>query len=263
MDGKPLYEYARESKPLPRPIPTRICQVSVELVDFTPASVTPGDGGHEYRWPKEHLSADEKGVFDRLTEMVHAAQQAAGEGEGESAAADPPQPDLKAEEVSETSPNGVRPATFKLRMTVSSGTYVRSIVNEIGLALGCGAHVVKLTRTRQGEFTLDEPAEKTMVKIKEVGAAKESEVELASAIPWAVWEKAIEERKRTVEAEAQEKEQLVAQAASAEEIDSQFGQEATLARRRATPYKEWELAVLEKFRSVPVPQPGGHSRGPY
>lgn len=260
MDGKPLYEYARESIPLPRPIPTRTCQVSVQLVDFTPATVTPGDGGHEYRWPKEHLSAEEKGIFDRLTEMVHKAQQSAGDSE---AVADPPQPDLKAEEVPETSPSGIRPATFKLRMTVSSGTYVRSIVNEIGLALGSGAHVVKLTRTRQGEFTLDEPAEKTMVTIKEVGAAKESEVELASAIPWSVWEKAIAERKETLASESQEKEDLIQQETSQEEIDSQFSEEAILAKRRSGPYKEWEEAVLEKFRSVPVPQTGGHNRRPY
>lgn len=43
-------------------------------------------------------------------------------------------------------------------MTVSSGTYVRSIVHDIAIALGSSAFVVKLTRTRQGEFTLnDEP----------------------------------------------------------------------------------------------------------
>jgi tRNA pseudouridine55 synthase len=242
MDGKPLYEYARESKPLPRAIPTRTCQVSVELVDFTPASKTPGDGGHEFRWPKKHLSAEEKGVFDRLTEMVNKAQQASGEAIDEI-----PKPDLKAEEAPETSPNGVRPASFKLKMTVSSGTYVRSIVNEIGLALGCGAHVVVLTRTRQGEFTLEEPTEKRTVMIKEVGA----------------WERAIEERKKAVEDEAREKEELVAQGTSEEEMESQFGEEAVLTRRRNQPLKEWEQAVLDKFRSVPVPQAGGHKRGPY
>jgi tRNA pseudouridine55 synthase len=262
MDGKPLYEYARESKPLPRAIPTRTCQVAVELVDFTPASKTPGDGGHEYRWPKEHLSAEEKGVFDRLTEMVHKAQQSSAEGGAEADVADPPQPDLKAEEVSETSPSGIRPACFKLRMTVSSGTYVRSIVNEIGLALGCGAHVVVLTRTRQGEFTLDEPKEKKMVKIKEVGASQESEVELTGSIPWPVWERAIAERERLLAEEEKEKQDLIEQE-NMEELESRFSEEATLARRRNGPIKEWEQAVLDKFRSVPVPQAGGHSKKPY
>ena len=54
MDGKPLYEYARESKPLPRAIPIRKCTVSIDLVNFTPASVASGDGGHAYRWPEQH-----------------------------------------------------------------------------------------------------------------------------------------------------------------------------------------------------------------
>jgi tRNA pseudouridine55 synthase len=40
-------------------------------------------------------------------------------------------------------------------MTVSSGTYVRTIVHDIGAALGSAAHVVRLQRTRQGEFALD------------------------------------------------------------------------------------------------------------
>jgi tRNA pseudouridine55 synthase len=260
MDGKPLYEYARESKPLPRAIPTRTCQVAVELVDFTPASKTPGDGGHEYRWPKEHLSAEEKGVFDRLTEMVNKAQQSSGEADATEAI--PAQPDLKAEEVSETSPSGIRPACFKLKMTVSSGTYVRSIVNEIGLALGCGAHVVVLTRTRQGEFTLQEPVEKKMVKIKEVGAAKESEVELTGSIPWPVWERAIAERERVLAEEEKEKQDLIEQE-NMEELEARFSEEAVLERRRNGPLKEWEEAVLEKFRSVPVPQAGGHKQRPY
>lgn len=42
-------------------------------------------------------------------------------------------------------------------MTVSSGTYVRTIIHDIGVALGSSAHVVKLTRTRQGEFALNSP----------------------------------------------------------------------------------------------------------
>lgn len=42
-------------------------------------------------------------------------------------------------------------------MTVSSGTYVRSIIHDIAAALGSVAHVVLLSRTRQGEFTLEPP----------------------------------------------------------------------------------------------------------
>jgi tRNA pseudouridine55 synthase len=41
-------------------------------------------------------------------------------------------------------------------MTVSAGGYVRSIAHEMGQALGCGAHLSSLRRTRAGVFTLDE-----------------------------------------------------------------------------------------------------------
>jgi tRNA pseudouridine55 synthase len=36
----------------------------------------------------------------------------------------------------------------------SSGTYVRSLANDIGKTLGCGAHLVGLRRTKSGRFTL-------------------------------------------------------------------------------------------------------------
>ena len=36
----------------------------------------------------------------------------------------------------------------------SSGTYVRSLANDLGTKLGCGAHLVGLRRTKSGRFTL-------------------------------------------------------------------------------------------------------------
>jgi len=36
----------------------------------------------------------------------------------------------------------------------SSGTYIRSLANDLGRVLGCGAHLVGLRRTRSGRFTL-------------------------------------------------------------------------------------------------------------
>ncbi|GAB4531155.1 MAG: tRNA pseudouridine(55) synthase TruB [Anaerolineales bacterium] len=36
----------------------------------------------------------------------------------------------------------------------SSGTYVRSLAHDLGKALGCGAHLVGLRRTKSGHFTL-------------------------------------------------------------------------------------------------------------
>lgn len=40
----------------------------------------------------------------------------------------------------------------RLRAHCSGGTYMRSIAHDLGQALGCGAHLLELRRTRSGEF---------------------------------------------------------------------------------------------------------------
>ena len=47
--------------------------------------------------------------------------------------------------------------TAQLEMQVTAGFYVRSLAHDLGEALGCGAHLSALRRTRSGEFSL-EPA---------------------------------------------------------------------------------------------------------
>lgn len=46
--------------------------------------------------------------------------------------------------------------TFSIGVTCSSGTYVRSLAADLGVALGGGAHLRSLRRTAVGPFTLDE-----------------------------------------------------------------------------------------------------------
>jgi tRNA pseudouridine55 synthase len=41
---------------------------------------------------------------------------------------------------------------------VSAGTYIRSLAHDLGQALGCGAHLSELRRTRSGEFDLSHAA---------------------------------------------------------------------------------------------------------
>lgn len=42
------------------------------------------------------------------------------------------------------------------RVVCSTGTYIRSLANDFGKSLGCGAYLSSLCRTRIGEFTVDE-----------------------------------------------------------------------------------------------------------
>lgn len=44
------------------------------------------------------------------------------------------------------------PPAFDVRIRCSSGTYVRSLVDDVGEALGCGAHVRRLRRVRVGHL---------------------------------------------------------------------------------------------------------------
>jgi tRNA pseudouridine55 synthase len=50
---------------------------------------------------------------------------------------------------------GVAGTRASLRIRCSTGTYVRSIAHQLGLSLGCGAHIEALVRTRSGPFRID------------------------------------------------------------------------------------------------------------
>ncbi len=45
--------------------------------------------------------------------------------------------------------------TFSMRVTCSKGTYIRTLAEDIGEALGCGAHLTGLRRTAVGDLSLD------------------------------------------------------------------------------------------------------------
>lgn len=49
-----------------------------------------------------------------------------------------------------------RGCELDIAVTCSSGTYIRALARDLGQALGCGAHLTALRRTRVGPFTLDD-----------------------------------------------------------------------------------------------------------
>ena len=58
---------------------------------------------------------------------------------------------------------------LQIRVRCSKGTYIRSLANEIGLALNSGAHLTALRRTRSGGFTVENAhkLENFMEKLRE------------------------------------------------------------------------------------------------
>lgn len=180
MDGKRLFDYARQGLELPRPIEAREIEiVHMECYDWLKG------GEHPFVAPQKEVTAEEKALLGRVKEIVDkstggssttatgprpgavgapsasatAAPQEASVEASTSTSAAAPAPHATSEVSSSTSapadPESNLPAAaFKLRMTVSSGTYVRTIVHDVGQACNSAAHVVELRRVRQGEWGL-------------------------------------------------------------------------------------------------------------
>jgi tRNA pseudouridine55 synthase len=55
---------------------------------------------------------------------------------------------------------------ISFRVSCSTGTYIRSLANDFGAALGCGGYLSKLCRTRIGEFELKDAY--TMQQLEEM-----------------------------------------------------------------------------------------------
>ncbi len=50
---------------------------------------------------------------------------------------------------------GVEANKAEFELVCTAGTYARSLAHDIGREYGCGAHLVRLRRTRSGEFPID------------------------------------------------------------------------------------------------------------
>ncbi|KAJ3989411.1 pseudouridylate synthase 4 [Lentinula detonsa] len=149
MDGKPLYEYARNGIPLPRPIESRTVTVhSLELVEWKGSN-------HSFSWPDKTLNQDQKKAMEAAIRGVDETMTIEDDPE-------------------RTAQDAEKPTAFVIKMRVSGGTYVRSLVHDLAHALDSAGHVVTLTRSRQGRFVLD---------LTEDGDQ--------TCVPWSVFEKAL------------------------------------------------------------------------
>ncbi len=64
---------------------------------------------------------------------------------------------------------GARARDVEFRVVCQRGTYIRKLVHDMGQALGCGAHMTSLRRTRAGPFGLDECT--TLAQVESAAAA--------------------------------------------------------------------------------------------
>ena len=178
MDGMALHSYARKGIPLPRPIEKRQVTVhSLELVEWKGAD-------HPFRWPEKAFSDEQKRALAQSLAGVDPAAAA-------TATAVPDDADAEGSTASDGSGSEV-PSAFVLRMRVSGGTYVRSIVHDLAHALGSAGHVVTLTRSRQKDYVLEstEEGDRRCVPWEVFEAALEDAGE-KDADGWTEWEREV------------------------------------------------------------------------
>lgn len=199
MEGKRLYEYAREGKEVPKEIEKRPVEVKeLAIVEWLEG------GSHEYKWPKEEAEEEAKDLAEKVhrvaavseNETVYPAvnrgkRKRSIDGDDDDGPVSSKKPNVEEEEKPETlmsgglqsperqpseqpeptlpstgtdqdqaapiqqpSTSAQGPPAIKLRMTVTSGFYVRSLSHDLGEAVGSLACMSELVRTRQGGFTL-------------------------------------------------------------------------------------------------------------
>ncbi len=78
-------------------------------------------------------------------------------------------------EIKEFEITGIEKPVISFRVVCSKGTYIRSLANDIGNALGVGAHLSELCRTGIGEYKLKdaETVDTIRARVQEAKAAKE------------------------------------------------------------------------------------------
>ena len=63
---------------------------------------------------------------------------------------------IKSFEITMIDPIAIALPVVYFKVVCTTGTYIRSLANDFGVALGCGAYLSSLCRTRIGEFTLEQ-----------------------------------------------------------------------------------------------------------
>lgn len=186
VQGKRLYEYAREGKDVPKEIEERPVEVKeLEVLEWMEG------GSHKYKFPKEEAENEAKDLAENVLHLgdVVATSENASEDQSLNVTASTgtkrkralddgdgvvPSKESKPRHDGEPqclmsgglqnpddSPKQIDtllavkgPPAVKLRMTVTSGFYVRSLSHDLGEVVGSLACMCELVRTRQGDFEL-------------------------------------------------------------------------------------------------------------
>ncbi|CAI4049317.1 pseudouridine synthase PUS4 SKDI_14G0410 [Saccharomyces kudriavzevii IFO 1802] len=157
MDGKPLHQYAREGKPLPRAIEPR--QVNIYDLKVFPDSLK---RDHDYPFlrptTEEAIDTVKNLNANMLNDILYFSKDYREKHglDSEVAKVEEPLP-LSKEEEQEIAKEGnsYRAPKLHFKANVSSGTYIRSLVSDIGKAMRSSCYMVKLIRLQQQDWSLE------------------------------------------------------------------------------------------------------------
>ncbi|KAK5098267.1 pseudouridine synthase pus4 [Lithohypha guttulata] len=179
INGIKAYDYARSGKELPRELAARDMKVSeCVLLDWYEA------GQHDFRWPAEEAPQAEKDVLSKLTNKTkgtsgqesdveplhknvggekensnadHQAQRAVldtpRDADNTHAHARKEKASMHTHTITGLSELPANAPAARIKLTVSSGFYVRSFAHDLGIACGSYGTMAELARTRQGAYT--------------------------------------------------------------------------------------------------------------
>ncbi|AGO12162.1 AaceriAEL198Wp [[Ashbya] aceris (nom. inval.)] len=156
MNGKPLHEYAREGIPLPKSIePRKVTIYELEIFDDSLSTE------HSYQLlkpPADSVKADIEKMNANLDNdiLYFSEEYCTSQGlDSQEAKIEPP---IKLTDEERTIINAkgddYRAPLLHFKAKVSSGTYIRSLVSDIGKAVRSSAYMVKLIRTEQQNWSL-------------------------------------------------------------------------------------------------------------
>ncbi|ETN41825.1 tRNA pseudouridine(55) synthase [Cyphellophora europaea CBS 101466] len=182
INGVKAYDYARSGKELPRQLESRDMVVDeCVLVEWYEG------GKHDFRWPAAEASAADKATARKLmkvetqtTDLEHTTVEGSTVDQADASEALSPDANVSAKsaEVSKDELNKMAPAekaalhthdipelsdtpadapAARIRLTSSSGFYVRSFAHDLGIACGSYGTMAELTRTRQSSYTITDP----------------------------------------------------------------------------------------------------------
>ena len=154
MDGKRLYDYAREGLPLPRQIKSREVTIhDLEIKDDTLSKE------HDYIFLKSEVDETGKTISEQLANNPTLNDhEVPFSREWKAKNPDNKELPLKMKIIEDKNvyeDESYRAPLLHFTSTVSSGTYIRSLLSDIGRCVGSSSYMVKLIRSKQAEWELN------------------------------------------------------------------------------------------------------------